>query len=347
MRIAQVAPLYESVPPHLYGGTERIVSFLTEELVAMGHRVTLFASGDSKTGARLVAGCSEALRLCADVVDPIAHHVAQLRHVMDHALEFDVIHNHMDYLGFPVAAASPRPIVSTLHGRLDIPDLKPLYAAFPDVELVSISDAQREPLPDVRFRATVQHGLPRDLFSAGDGRGGYLAFLGRMSPEKCPDAAIRIAKKVGIPLRMAAKVDNVDKEYFDVVVRPLLDTSLVEFVGEISDEDKQKFLGEARALLMPIDWPEPFGIAMIEALACGTPVVTRTCGSVPEVLRHGRTAFVCESEAEMEAAVARIDEIDRRRCRLEFESRFTAAHMARAYLRVFDDVLGDWERGAA
>ncbi|MEW6267801.1 MAG: glycosyltransferase family 4 protein [Thermodesulfobacteriota bacterium] len=347
MRIAQIAPLYESVPPRFYGGTERIVSFLTEELVAMGHRVTLFASGDSRTHAHLVCGCPEALRLRGDVLDPIAHHVAHLRRVMDHAREFDVIHNHMDYLGFPLAAASLRPVVTTLHGRLDIPDLVPVFDAFPEVELLSISDAQREPLPGVRFRSTVQHGLPRDLLRAGDGSGGYLAFLGRMSPEKRPDAAIRIARRVGMPLRMAAKVDDADKEFFDAVVRPLLDTSLIEFVGEIDDAHKEQFLGEARALVMPIDWPEPFGIVMIEALACGTPVVARVCGSVPEIIDDGVTGFVCANEDEMARAVSRIDEIERRRCRLEFESRFTAAHMARAYVRVYHDVLGNWERGAA
>jgi glycosyltransferase involved in cell wall biosynthesis len=347
MRIAQIAPLYESVPPRLYGGTERIVSFLTEELVAMGHRVTLFASGDSRTRARLVSDCPEALRLRSDVVDPTAHHVAQLRRVMDHAREFDVIHNHMDYLGFPLAAASARPVVSTLHGRLDVPDLERVFRAFPEVELVSISDAQREPLPGVRFRATVPHGLPRDLLLPGDGHGGYLAFLGRMSPEKRPDTAIRIAKRVGMPLRMAAKVDNSDKAFIDDVIRPMLDTRLVEFVGEIGDADKERLLGDARALVMPIDWPEPFGIVMIEALACGTPVVARICGSVPEIIDHGVTGFVCEDDDEMARAVTRVDDIDRRRCRVEFESRFTAGHMAQDYLRVFHDVLGDWERGAA
>ncbi|HEY8516709.1 MAG TPA: glycosyltransferase family 4 protein [Candidatus Binatia bacterium] len=347
MRIAQIAPLYESVPPRLYGGTERIVSFLTEELVAMGHRVTLFASGDSRTRARLVSDCDRALRLRGDVRDPLAHHVAHLRGVMEHALEFDVIHNHMDYLGFLLAVTSPRPVVTTLHGRLDIPDLKAVFQAFPEVELISISDAQRAPLAASSFRATVPHGLPRNLLRAGDGRGGYLAFLGRMSPEKRPDAAIRIARKVGMPLRMAAKIDDADKEYFDAVIRPLLDTSSVEYVGEIGDADKQQFLGEAYALLMPIEWPEPFGIVMIEALACGTPVVARACGSVPEVVEDGVTGFLCGGEAEMVRAVAHVDEISRQRCRREFEGRFTSRHMADAYVRAYHDVLGDWGRGAA
>src|SRR6266404_830348 len=296
MRVAQIAPLYESVPPHLYGGTERIVSYLTEALVRRGHDVTLFASADSETRARLVPGCPRALRSDSTVLDPLTYHVAQLRHVMDHARRFDIIHNHMDYLGFPLVGAD--------------------------------------------WRATVHHGLPVDNFTFGRGDGGYLAFLGRISPEKGVDSAIRIAAAVGIPLKIAAKIDRADAEYYEEVIRPLLGAADVEFLGEIGSADKVQFLGAARALLFPIDWPEPFGLVTIEALACGTPVVARRRGSVSEVLDHGVTGFVCDGDAEMIEAVRRIDEIDRRRCRRVFESRFSETRMVDDYERIYAETIG-------
>jgi glycosyltransferase involved in cell wall biosynthesis len=338
MRIAQVAPLFERVPPHAYGGTERVVSYVTEELVARGHSVTLFASGDSITRARLVAGCPESLRLNAPLRDPVAVHIAMLLDVYARAAEFDVIHCHTDYLGLPLTRGAAAPTVLTLHGRLDMPDVHPLYRAFPDVSFVSISDAQRAPLTGVRWAATVHHGLPRTLYRFHDTPGKYLAFLGRISPEKCPDAAIRIAVRAGIPLRIAAKVDRPDRDYFDTVVRPLLDHPLVEFLGEVSDRDKEALLGGALAMLFPVDWPEPFGMVVIEALACGTPVVARRRGSVPELVDEGRTGFVCETEDEMVAALGRIGSIDRATCRAEFERRFSAEAMVDGYLGVFERV---------
>ena len=346
MRIAQVAPLYESVPPRLYGGTERVVSYLTEQLVRWGHEVTLFAAGDAVTGARLVAGAPRSLRLDPAVIDPLAHHVAQLRRVIDCAHEFDIIHNHMDYLGFPLAASSPTPVVTTLHGRLDLPDLAPLFAAYPEVNLISISDAQRAFFPR-SGRGTVHHGLPRDLYARGDGAGGYLAFLGRISPEKRLDTAVRVAEAAGVPLKVAAKIDRVDRAYFEAEIRPLFASPLVEFVDEIGEAKKAGFLADARALLFPIDWPEPFGLVMIEALACGTPVIARRRGSVPEVIDHGVTGFVCDDEAAMVEAVAALGTIDRGRCRAVFEARFTAARMARDYLSIYGGVLAESQRGAA
>ena len=346
MRIAQIAPLYERVPPQLYGGTERIVSYLTECLVREGHQVTLFATGDSRTHARLVAGAARPLRL-AGTFDPLAYHVAQLRHVIDRASEFDVIHNHMDYLGFTLAVASRTPVITTLHGRLDLPDLPALFTTYADVDLISISDAQRAPLPAARWRGTVHHGLPADLYRLGNGAGGYLAFLGRISPEKRLDSAIRVARRVGVPLRIAAKVDSADAQYFEAEIRPLLGDPDVEFIGELGESDKQRFLGDARALLFPIDWPEPFGLVMIEALACGTPVIARRRASVPEVIAHGVTGFVCDDENAMAEAVSRLDTIDRATCRDAFDTRFTAARMTRDYLRLYEALLTDSARGAA
>ena len=336
MRIAQVAPLFERVPPHAYGGTERVVSYLTEELVARDHAVTLFASGDSITHARLVAGCPESLRLNAPLRDPIAVHIAMLLDVYARAAEFDVIHCHTDYLGLTLTRGAATPTVLTLHGRLDMPDVHPLYRAFPDVSFVSISDAQRAPVGAFRWAATVHHGLPRTLYRFHPSAGRYLAFIGRISPEKCPDAAIRVAIRAGLPLRIAAKVDRPDRDYFETVVRPLLDHPLVEFLGEVSDRDKETLLGDALAMLFPVDWPEPFGMVVIEALACGTPVIARRRGSVPELVADGRTGFVCETEDEMVAAVARVDSIERTTCRAEFERRFSAEAMADGYLRVFE-----------
>ena len=338
MRIAQVAPLYERVPPQLYGGTERVVSYLTEALVALGHEVTLFASGDSVTQARLEAPCGRALRLDPTCRDPLAPHVRMLGRVYDQAERFDVIHCHTDYLGLPLTRFTATPTLITLHGRLDIPDIAPLYTDYCDVPVVSISDAQRTPLPQANWQATVHHGLPPALYPAQTRAGAYLLFLGRISPEKCPDTAIRIACRAGIPLRIAAKVDAVDQQYFETTIRPLLDHPLVTFVGEVDEDGKRALLGNALALLFPIDWPEPFGLVMIEALACGTPVIARRRGSVPEVLEHGRTGFVCETEDEMLAAVRRLSRLDRAACRAAFERRFTDAVMAQHYLEVYEAI---------
>ena len=335
MRIAQVSPLFESVPPRAYGGTERVVSYLTEELVARGHSVTLFASGDSETRAHLVPAAPRSLRLEGGAQDALALHMGMLLDAYARAREFDVIHCHTDYIGLPFTPRSKVPTVLTLHGRLDIPEVHPVYRAFPDVALVSISDAQRHPLAGVRWAATVHHGLPPDLYRFHPGGGKHLLFLGRISPEKRPDIAIRVAIRAGVPLRIAAKVDKVDQPYFERVVRPMLDHPLVEWLGEVDDGEKERLLGEAIALMFPIDWPEPFGMVMIESLACGTPVIARRRGSVPEVIVDGHTGFLCETEDEMVAAVARVAEIPRRSCRATFEAHFTAGRMAEGYLRVY------------
>ncbi|HZP43875.1 MAG TPA: glycosyltransferase family 4 protein [Candidatus Binatia bacterium] len=339
MRIAQIAPLYESVPPRRYGGTERVVSHLTEELVARGHEVTLFASGDSVTRARLVPGCSEALRPSGRRVDAVALHLAMLLEAYQRARDFDLVHCHTDYLGLPLAAQSAAATIVTLHGRLDLAETHAVYRAFPRVPLVSVSDAQRAPLAGVRWAATVHHGLPRDLFRFHPGPGRFLLFLGRISPEKRPDAAIRVAIAAGVPLRIAAKVDRADHAYFEEVVRPLLDHPLVEFLGEVDDRAKEALLADALALLFPIDWPEPFGLVLIEAFACGTPVIARRRGSVPEIVTDGVTGFLCETEEEMARAVARVSTLSRRACRDDFERRFTVARMTDDYLRVFARTL--------
>ncbi len=339
MRIAQVAPLYESVPPKYYGGTERIVSYLTEELVRMGHEVTLFASGDSVTTARLVACCRRSLRMDQRCVDQMAHHVLMMERVVRHADAFDVVHFNIDYLHFPVSRHRGLTHVTTLHGRLDIPDLAPLYREFRDMPVVSISNAQREPLPWANWQATVYHGLPRDTYRFRAEPGRYFAFVGRISPEKRVDRAIEIARRVGIPLKIAAKVDRVDKDYFETVVEPLLRDPLVEFVGEIGDGEKDEFLGNACALLFPIDWPEPFGLVMIEAMACGTPVIAYRHGAVPEVMEEGRTGFIVESLEEAVAAARRVPELSRARCRAVFDERFTSARMAGDYLQVYEDLV--------
>jgi glycosyltransferase involved in cell wall biosynthesis len=337
MRIAQVAPLFERVPPDQYGGTERVVAYLTDELVARGHSVTLFASGDSVTRARLVAACERSLRVHAPSLDPVAVHLAMLLRVYERAKDFDVIHCHTDYIGLPLSRSADVPTVLTLHGRLDLREVHPVYRGFPNVALVSISTTQRAPLEGVRWAATVHHGLPRSLYRFDDRPGRrHLLFLGRTSPEKGPDAAIRVAIRAGVPLKIAAKVDRADRKYFDQVVRPLLDNPLVEFVGEVDDEEKASLLGGALALLFPVDWPEPFGMVVIEALASGTPIIARARGSVPELLTHGRTGFVCETEDEMVAAVGRVADLERRACREEFERRFSAEAMTDAYLRVYE-----------
>src|SRR3954447_22354634 len=331
LRIAQVAPLYESVPPKLYGGTERIVSYLTEELVRQGHEVTLFASGDSVTRARLVAACPRSLRLDPGCVDSLAHHLVLIEEVFRRADEFDVVHFHIDYLHFPVTRRLPVPHVTTLHGRLDIPDLVPLHREYQGMPVTSISDAQRAPLPWLNWQETVHHGLPVDLHGGIEEPGDYLTFLGRVSPEKGLDRAVEITRRAGLPLRVAAKVDRADLAYYEETIKPLLDQPHVDFVGEIGEAEKQRFLGNARALLFPIDWPEPFGLVMIEAMACGTPVVAFRRGSVPEVIDHGVTGFVVDGEAEAVQAIRDLRELDRHQVRRRFEQRFTVKQMAQQY----------------
>jgi glycosyltransferase involved in cell wall biosynthesis len=336
MRIAQVAPLCERVPPKLYGGTERVVSFLTEELVRQGHDVTLFASGDSKTSARLVPICRRAQRLDGGRRDALAEHILMIEQVARRAGEFDLIHFHVAHLHFPVARRLPTAHVTTLHGRLDMPELVELYSEFSDLPIVSISDAQRMALPHAGWIGTIHHGLPPDLLRYQPSPGRYLAFLGRVSPEKRLDRAIRIATAAGWPLRIAAKVDAADAEYFERDIRPLLDHPLVEFVGEIGEPDKSDFLGGARALLFPIDWPEPFGLVQIEALACGTPVIAFEGGSVPEIIDPGVTGFIVNSIAEAIEAVSAIDDIERWACRQTFERRFSVQRMALDHVRIYE-----------
>jgi glycosyltransferase involved in cell wall biosynthesis len=339
MRIAQVAPLYESVPPVLYGGTERVVHWLTEELVRLGHDVTLFASGDSVTNARLVPVCPSALRLNAQCKDPVAHHVVMMEHVFQEAANFDVIHSHVDYLHFSLSRRSEVPCLTTLHGRLDIPDLVPLYQTFRELPLVSISDAQRAPLPWANWQATVHHGMPRQALTLKQGAGKYLAFLGRVSPEKGLDEAIEIARRSGLRLKIAAKVDPADLEYFENCIKPLLDDDNIDFIGEIGNEEKNNFLGNAAGLLFPIQWPEPFGIVMIEALACGTPVIAYRSGSVPEVIEDGVTGFIVEDADGAVDAVKRLRTIDRRDCRKHFERNFSDERMARDYLDIYSKLI--------
>jgi len=337
MRIAQVAPLYESVPPRLYGGTERVVSYLTEELVRFGHEVTLFASGDSRTAAKLVAPCPRALWHDESCRETLPHHVRLMELVFRDASRFDVIHFHCDYLHFPLLRRSPCSSVTTLHGLLHAPDLRHLFEEYAEVPLVSISDAQRQPFPRMNWQATVHHGLPRDLHTFREQPGRYLAFLGRMSPEKRLDRAIEIARRAGLSLKVAAKIYPEERDYFTRVVQPLLDKSRgwAEFIGEVGGADKDRFLGEALALLFPIDWPEPFGLVMIEAMACGTPVVAWRNGSVPEVIEDGVTGFVVDSVEEAVRAVERVGELRRRDCRAVFEQRYDAGRMARAYVDVY------------
>ena len=334
LRIAQVAPLSESVPPQLYGGTERVVATLTDELVRQGHDVTLFASGDSRTEATLVAPVPKALRL-AKSADPLAHHLLLVEQIIQRADEFDVIHFHIAPLHFSMARRLATPHVTTLHGRLDLPDIVTLYGEFSDLPMISVSDAQREPVPNQNWVGTVYHGLPNRELQFSAGAGTYLAFLGRISPEKRLDRAIAIAKACRVPLRIAAKVDPVDQVYFEREIKPLLADPLIEYLGEISERDKGAFLGGAMALLFPIDWPEPFGLVMIESLACGTPVVAIRGGSVPEVLEHGVTGFICADVDEAIDATKRIDTLDRRTCRRAFERRFSAARMAEEYSRLY------------
>ena len=345
MKIAQVASLMESIPPRLYGGTERIASYLTEELVKKGHDVTLFASGDSITAAKLVPICARALRLNPAMRDPIPYYMLLLDAVRRRAFEFDIIHFHMDQFHFPVFRDIAERTITTLHGRQDLADMRPLYAGFPEMRLISISNAQRKPMPEASYIATVYHGLPRDLLTPTlRPKGGYLAFIGRISPEKRVDRAIRIARAVGIPLKIAAKVDRVDVEYFKAEIEPLLAGPGVDFIGEIDERRKQSFLGEARALLFPIDWPEPFGLVMIEAMACGTPVLAFRNGSVAEVIDEGVTGFIVDSEDEAVRKMGALLALDRARVRRRFDERFTAERMADDYLKVYRSLIPATDR---
>jgi len=333
MRIAQIAPLYEAVPPKLYGGTERVVSYLTEALVDLGHDVTLFASGDSVTSAKLEPSWPRALRLDPTIRDTMAPHMLLLEQVRRVADEFDVLHFHLDYLPFPLFNELATPFVTTLHGRLDLPELQPVFDAFPHAPVVSISDSQRQPLPQANWLNTIYHGLPEQLLTPQPHRKPeYLAFLGRICPEKRVDTAIRIAAQSGLPLKIAAKVDKADQDYFKAEIEPLLSQAHVEFVGEINEAQKPEFLSGAKALLFPIDWSEPFGLVMIESMACGTPVIAFNRGSVPEVIDHGLTGYIVEDVQGAVAALQRLDELSRVQIRAQFERRFSAKTMAQNYV---------------
>jgi glycosyltransferase involved in cell wall biosynthesis len=341
MKIAQVSPLYESVPAVGYGGTERVVSWLTEELVRLGHDVTLFASGDSCTTAKLIPGSATSLRTMPGCKDYLAHHIAMLEKVRQHRREFDIIHFHTDYLHFPLCREWRVSHVTTLHGRLDLSDLLPLYREFVDLPLVSISNRQREPLPHVNWVGNVYHGLPPALLRFHSAPGKYLAFIGRISPEKRPDRAIAIATGAGMKLKIAAKVDSADRAYFDDTIKPLLAHPNVEFLGEIGDQQKADFLGNAVACLAPIDWPEPFGLNMIEAMACGTPTIAFRHGSVPEVIEHGVSGLIVDSVEEAIKAVEQVRTMSRAACRNAFEERFTSRRMAQDYLRIYKQLADD------
>ena len=340
MKIAQVSPLYEAVPPRLYGGTERVVAHLCDALVELGHEVTLFASADADTRAELAPVRDQAIRLDpTPLKSDLASHMAMLHEVRRRADEFDIIHFHTDMIHFPFFEEMAGRTLTTLHGRLDIKGLRDVYHRWPRFPLVSISDSQRRPLPGVNWAGTVLHGLKTDLYRYGAGDGGYLAFLGRISPEKGPERAIAIAKAIGMPLKIAAKVDPADKAYFEEEIAPLLDHPLIEFIGEIGDGQKPDFLGKAAALLFPINWPEPFGLVMIEAMACGTPVVAFDCGSVPEVIEDGVTGFIVENKDAAVHGVRRAVKLDRRRIRAQFELRFSAIAMARRYLDLYEEAV--------
>ena len=341
LKIAQVAPLYESIPPRLYGGTERVVSYLTEELVGMGHQVTLFASGDSQTHARLISPTPKSLRLNKDCVDSMAAHIALLQLVQDRIEYFDIIHYHIDYLHYPLSRLNHTPHITTLHGRLNIPDLHDLYKIYADMPVVSISQAQRKPLDWLNWVGNVYHGLPATLFKPNFKQGSYLAFLGRISVEKRVDRAIDIAKVCGIPIKIAAKIDKDDTVYFEKNIKKLLRHPLVEYIGEITDAEKEKFLGEAMALLFPIDWPEPFGLVMIEAMACGTPVIAYNHGSVPEIVEHGVSGYIVNNRQQAVEAVRRIDLINRRSCRDAFDRRFSSPVMGKSYVSVYERMIDE------
>ncbi|MBR1222579.1 glycosyltransferase family 4 protein [Bradyrhizobium sp. U87765 SZCCT0131] len=338
MRIAQISPLTEAVPPKLYGGTERVISWLTDELVSLGHDVSLFASGDSTTRARLEPMWPRALRLDGSVRDPNALHMMMIEHVCRRAHEFDILHFHLDYYPFSVMSRQPTPFVTTLHGRLDLPEHQPMFETFSSIPVISISNAQRRPVHHARWVGTVHHGLPHDLLTPQPKTPAYLGFLGRISPEKRVDRAVRIAERCGLPLKVAAKVDRVDADYFNDEIRGLLAQPHVEFIGEISDDQKSEFLSGALALIVPIDWPEPFGLVMIEAMACGTPVIAYNRGSVPEVVEDGVTGFIVEDETSAVAALRNITSLSRTVIRQRFEERFTASRMAKDYLDIYGNV---------
>jgi glycosyltransferase involved in cell wall biosynthesis len=339
MRVAQIAPLTEAIPPKLYGGTERVISWLTEELVALGHDVSLFASGDSCTSATLVPIWPKALRLDGSVRDPCALHMMMLEQVRRRAAEFDFLHFHLDYYPFSLFCRQSTPFVTTLHGRLDLPEHQPAFTTFSSIPVVSISDAQRRPLPQARWVRTIHHGIPEQLFIPQAARTEYLACLGRISPEKGIDRAVRIAERSGLPLKIAAKVDKVDLDYFEEQIRPLLASPSVEYIGEISDREKPEFLSGAIALLAPIQWDEPFGLVMIEAMACGTPVIAFNRGAVPEVVDDGLTGFIVEDEISAVKALDRLSQLSRGAVRKRFEQRFAARRMAEDYLSVYRQLM--------
>ena len=340
LRIALLSPLYETVPPKLYGGTERVVSYLAEALVEAGQDVTLFASGDSVTTARLVPVTAKSLRLDPECKDPIARHFLLMEEVLKREGEFDIIHSNVDYLGLAFARRSRTPFITTLHGRLDIPEITSIFREYGEFPLVSISDAQRRPLPRANWLRTVYHGIPPGLYSYNEVPEEYLVFVGRISPEKKIDSLIRIALKAQIPLKIAAKVDKADIEYYGTVVRPLLENSLVEFIGEVGDREKNELLGKAMACLHPADWPEPFGLALIEAMGCGTPVIARKRGSIPEVVDHGITGLIFEKDEEAVFHIKnRLSSISRAGCRRRFEERFSSRRMSADYLAAYGSVL--------
>lgn len=339
MRIAQVVPLQVAVPPHAYGGTERVVHNLTEALVRLGHDVTLYASGDSHTSARLVPFIDRAINFDRNV-DAVAYHVAMLKHVYAHASEYDVIHSHLDYLTFPFIETLSTPTVVTLHGRLDQPECQQVYGVYPHLNYVSISESQRRDVPNVNWVATVHHGVDVSSFDFYPEPGDYLCFVGRIAPEKRPDRAIEIAKRAGIPLKIAAKVDPKDAEYFQAHIEPLLDHPLIEFLGEVDETRKRELMGRSLALVLPIDWPEPFGMVFIEALACGTPVLTCPHGSVPELLCDGVTGYVRGTVRELATCVGKLNRISRSRCRSYAEQRFDTRRMALEYVNVYSQVQG-------
>jgi glycosyltransferase involved in cell wall biosynthesis len=339
LRIAQIAPLFESVPPKLYGGTERVIAWLSEALARRGHRVTLFASGDSTAQVPLEARFPRSLRLAGLDRVGLAYHLPVLSDVYDRADEFDVIHSHLEHLGFPFAHLATVPTISTMHGRIDLEDFKPIYDRYADLPLVSISQAQSDFLPRMNWVDMIYHGLPCTSYRLNPNPGKYLAFLGRLSPEKRPEVAIEVARRAGIPLKIAAKLDRSNEAYFNAVIKPLLSSSMIEYVGEISESQKQEFLGNALALLFPIDWPEPFGLVMIEALACGTPVVARPFGSVPEILRDGVSGFIESDIDGLVDAVSRGSSLSRHECRAEFEARFTTDIMATRYENLYYRLL--------
>lgn len=339
MKIAQVAPLIESVPPVLYGGTERIVSYLTEELVSLGHNVTLYASGDSQTSARLKPMCPRALRLDDTYQDPLSHHIVMLQKVFQESEHYDIIHFHTDYLHFSLARFSQVPHITTLHGRLDIPDLKPVYREFFEMPVISISDSQRKPLPEANWQATIYNGIPGDLLKFHPEPGKYFAFIGRISPEKGIEEAIEIAIRFGMEIRIAAKIDPLDNSYFNEKIKPLISHPLVNFIGEIGDKEKNSFLGNAYALLFPIQWPEPFGLVMIESMACGTPVIAYRRGSVTEVIRNEVTGFIVEDIEGAVNAAHRIGMINRSSCRKVFDECFSASRMTQGYVNAYKECI--------